>query len=766
MKFQSNIMGTNNLILKKKLIGMILLIFSLEVSMYGQSMEDKWIMANKKGCKVLEPLVSEGVTVEWDGRCVDGKANGFGKLIRYQDGKLESTYEGEYEKGIRQGTGKFIAKDGKVSSGHFIQGQLMGLGTQIDLKGNKYEGNFIHYQRHGWGKMFLADGTIFEGFWVSNGLNTGKIILINGEVLYRQNHQLVKKIKESKNNYHPETGVMVTEYFDENMNRCSPKKASYYREVTYETQNKPRGTVKDYYITGELFAEFSAIYLDYQDEGRNFLHGVKTVYYRNGRVKSTRRMVNNLLDGKRLTYFENGKKYTEENFSQGELEGPYFIWDQKEKIKVEGIFVEGKLLQNKYLVHEDDLSGFLEYEEPFEKNEKLWASENEKSISEITSDGNVLLTLKDQNEAGYRLNFIDFQPNKNFQINAQFQKKTGKESAKFGLLFGLNNDASNYLQFLISEDGYFTIGGKVNSNDITLCGSTFSSAIQTKGQKNALEVRRLGNDFIFSINNQEVIRTKAVSLVPGSCGIAAYGKGSYVFSQLKVKEYLTPEEMADNPLKKLKKPEEQWLGNGTGFFISNKGYIATNYHVVKGAKEIQVEFIQKGNKSSYQAKVVSTDMENDVAIIKIDDPSFTKLSNIPFSIANTEKEVGSEVFALGYPMTQLMGAEIKFTDGKISSKSGFRGDEKMYQISVPIHPGNSGGPLFDTKGNLVGITSSGLDKGISENVNYAIKIQYLKKLMDALPEKVVLPTTNSISKLDRTEQIKILQSFVPIILVR
>lgn len=759
-------MATKNLILKKKVIGMILLILSTGISIFGQSMEDKWIIANKKGCKVLEPLVSDGVTVEWDGRCVDGKANGFGKLIRYQDGKLESTYEGEYEKGIRQGTGKFISKDGTVLSGHFIQGQLMGLGTQIDLEGNKYEGNFIHYQKHGWGKMVWANGATTEGFWVSNRLNAGKIILKNGEVHYFQNDQLVKKIKENKNNYHPETGVKVTEYFDANMSRCHPKKANFYREVTYETQNKPRGTVKDYYITGELAIEFSAIYLDYQDESRNFLHGKKTVYYQNGKVYNTKQFINNKLEGKRFSFYENGKKNSEENYSNGMLNGPFLVWDQKEKVKVEGIFDRGELVQNKYLFHDDDLSGFWEYEEPFQKNEKQWAYEYEKSISEITSDGNVLLTLNDQNEAGYRLNFIDFQQNKNFQINAQFQKKSGKESAKFGLIFSLDNEARNFLEFLISEDGYFTIGGKLNSNDITLCGSTFSSAIQTKGQKNSLEVRRLGNDFIFSINNQEVIRTKAISLVPGSCGIIAYGKGSYVFSQLKVKEYLTSEEMADSPLKKLKKPEEQWLGNGTGFFISSKGYIATNYHVVKGAKEIQVEFIQKGNKSSYQAKVVSTDMENDVAIIKIDDPSFTKLSNIPFSIANVEKEVGSEVFTLGYPMIQSMGNEIKFTDGKISSKTGFKGDEKMYQISVPIHFGNSGGPLFDTKGNLVGITSSGLNKGTTENVNYAIKIQYLKNLMDALPEKVVLPTTNSISKLDRTEQIKILQSFVPMILVR
>jgi S1-C subfamily serine protease len=75
--------------------------------------------------------------------------------------------------------------------------------------------------------------------------------------------------------------------------------------------------------------------------------------------------------------------------------------------------------------------------------------------------------------------------------------------------------------------------------------------------------------------------------------------------------------------------------------------------------------------------------------------------------------VGSNVFALGYPMAlSLMGEEVKFTDGKISSKTGFQGDITTYQISVPIQPGNSGGPLFDYDGNIVGITNAGINKAI------------------------------------------------------
>ena len=119
-------------------------------------------------------------------------------------------------------------------------------------------------------------------------------------------------------------------------------------------------------------------------------------------------------------------------------------------------------------------------------------------------------------------------------------------------------------------------------------------------------------------------------------------------------------------------------------------------------------------------------------------------------------------------MVDVMGDEIKFTDGKISSKTGIEGDITVYQISVPIQPGNSGGPLFDVKGNLVGITSSALNKEYfnSENVNYAIKTSYLKNLIDVMPESITLPNNIEIYNKPLTEKIKLLSDFIPIIRVK
>jgi S1-C subfamily serine protease len=113
-----------------------------------------------------------------------------------------------------------------------------------------------------------------------------------------------------------------------------------------------------------------------------------------------------------------------------------------------------------------------------------------------------------------------------------------------------------------------------------------------------------------------------------------------------------------------------------------------------------------------------------------------------------------------------MGDEIKFTDGKISSKSGYQGDITTYQISVPIQPGNSGGPLFDEKGNLVGITSSGINKQIADNANYAIKTSYLKLLIDSIDDKIEFPKSNEMGNLSVTEQIKTISEYVVLIKVK
>jgi S1-C subfamily serine protease len=201
--------------------------------------------------------------------------------------------------------------------------------------------------------------------------------------------------------------------------------------------------------------------------------------------------------------------------------------------------------------------------------------------------------------------------------------------------------------------------------------------------------------------------------------------------------------------------------SGTGFAIASNGYIVTNYHVTEGANKISIRGINGDFSIGYSASVILEDKNNDLSIIKIDDSYSLDLGVIPFTIDNSISEVGSSVFALGYPLRATMGDEVKLTNGIISSRSGFKGDITTYQISVPVQPGNSGGPLFDDKGNIIGIINA--KHAGAENASYAIKASYLMNLFNLMPTPPKLQKTSTLAGKPLTEQVKILKMFTYII---
>lgn len=194
---------------------------------------------------------------------------------------------------------------------------------------------------------------------------------------------------------------------------------------------------------------------------------------------------------------------------------------------------------------------------------------------------------------------------------------------------------------------------------------------------------------------------------------------------------------------------------GTGFALKN-GYIVTNNHVVEGASSILVQGIN-GTTVEYKAEVVAVDKNNDLALIRINDYRFDGFGSIPYSIKETLCDVGSDVFVLGYPLTSYMGEEIKLTNGIISSRSGYQGDITTYQISAPVQPGNSGGPMFDKNGNVVGIVNAGIPG--AENVGYAIKTSYLFNLIKSSVSSTIIPQTNTVSAKSLPEKVKTLRRF-------
>lgn len=201
-------------------------------------------------------------------------------------------------------------------------------------------------------------------------------------------------------------------------------------------------------------------------------------------------------------------------------------------------------------------------------------------------------------------------------------------------------------------------------------------------------------------------------------------------------------------------------GSGSGFAISTNGLIATSYHVVKDANRIQIRGVNGDFDNVFKAKVIAFDKNNDLAVLKIDDVNFKLINLIPYTLNDKITDVGEDIFVLGYPLRAIMGDEIKLTNGLISSKSGFQGDVTSYQISATVQSGNSGCPLFDKNGNVIGIVNSRL---FVENAAYAVKTPYLRTLISTMDTPLALSTQNSLIGKSLSEQVKEIRKFVYII---
>lgn len=167
------------------------------------------------------------------------------------------------------------------------------------------------------------------------------------------------------------------------------------------------------------------------------------------------------------------------------------------------------------------------------------------------------------------------------------------------------------------------------------------------------------------------------------------------------------------------------VGFGTGFFITADGLLVTNAHVLKGGDSFDIYHSKR--RERIPVKVLEYDMVNDIAVLKAD----YKADPLPLS-GRFGAAKGEEVFTLGYPEPKVQGPEQKATFGRINALSGLQGDRRMTQVDLPVHPGNSGGPLFNSRGEVIGVITSRLDPELATSVNYAMKIDYLYPLLAEL----------------------------------
>lgn len=216
----------------------------------------------------------------------------------------------------------------------------------------------------------------------------------------------------------------------------------------------------------------------------------------------------------------------------------------------------------------------------------------------------------------------------------------------------------------------------------------------------------------------------------------------------------------NNELNEVKKdigsaPAITYKTGGTSFLIDAKGFLVTNAHVVNGATNIAV---QNSSGDDFAASVVFLDIARDLAILKITDTSFKVSGSIPYSIKKSTAEIAEPIFTLGFPRNDIV-----YGEGYLAAKTGFNGDTLSCQIAIAANPGNSGGPILNRNGEVVGVLSA--KQTTADGVVFATQSKYIYKALSELQKdssykKIKLPTTSSLKGLDKTQQVKKISNYV------
>jgi S1-C subfamily serine protease len=199
-----------------------------------------------------------------------------------------------------------------------------------------------------------------------------------------------------------------------------------------------------------------------------------------------------------------------------------------------------------------------------------------------------------------------------------------------------------------------------------------------------------------------------------------------------------------------------YTSGGTGFLVDAKGYLVTNAHVVNNAKHIAV---QNATGKDLKAEIVYKDISRDIAILKIVDKAFKSPASIPYAIKRSSGDIAEPIFSLGYPRNDIV-----YGEGYLAAKTGFQGDTLAVQISINANSGNSGSPIINRKGEIIGVLNA--RQSSAEGAVFAIQSKYIHDALTQLQKKdtsyrnIKLPTSSAIKGIDRTKQVEKITDFV------
>jgi V8-like Glu-specific endopeptidase len=177
--------------------------------------------------------------------------------------------------------------------------------------------------------------------------------------------------------------------------------------------------------------------------------------------------------------------------------------------------------------------------------------------------------------------------------------------------------------------------------------------------------------------------------------------------------------------------------SGTGFAV-NKNYIVTAYHVIDECRKVTI----RHSHENYQAKVVASDASNDLGLLRLGQ----SISDTAKLRGGKQVRLGDRIATYGYPLFGKLSDSAKITQGNINSLAGMKNNSSRFQYDAPTQRGNSGGPVLDFSGNVVGVVVSGLDDAITQTINFAVKSYLVEGFLSS--NNVPFQTADSTEKLE------------------
>jgi serine protease Do len=226
------------------------------------------------------------------------------------------------------------------------------------------------------------------------------------------------------------------------------------------------------------------------------------------------------------------------------------------------------------------------------------------------------------------------------------------------------------------------------------------------------------------------------------------------------KQNLVLDEKINNVKDQATENDVHYTSGGTGFLIDAKGFLVTNAHVIQNASHIAV---QNNGGRDLKTIVVFVDADRDLAVLKITDPKFKAPASIPYSIKRRSAEISEPIYTLGYPRNDIV-----YGEGYLAAKTGFNGDTLTCQIAIAANHGNSGSPIFNRNGEIIGILST--KQNAVEGAVFALQSKYIYNALTELKKdtsyhNIKIPATSNLKGIDRTKQVEKISDFVYIVKV-